>query len=183
MTKEDLARPKKIEIAERHSPLKLIGCVYYGDPFHSKGEWSVENEIGLLWKRFMNLCEKHEGIIERYSTNKDVAYEIHIQPKDYKETKKFYVYVGVEVTELDEMPLEMFSKVFPAVMYAIFSFKGKDMFRGGEYIWQEWLPSSKDYEEAYPYFIQAYDKMRFHGLDDEESEIDYYIPIKRKKEV
>ena len=183
MTEEDLAKPKKIEIVERHSPLKLIGCVYYGDPFHSEGEWSVENEIGLLWKRFMNLYEEHKDIIERYSTNKDIAYEIHIQPEDYKETKKFYVYVGVEVRKLDEMPLGMFSKVFPATMYAIFTFKGKDMFRGGEYIWQKWLPSSENYEEAYPYFIQAYDKTRFHGLDNEESEIDYYIPIKRKKEV
>nr|AAU85412.1 uncharacterized protein conserved in bacteria [uncultured archaeon GZfos12E1]QNO53895.1 hypothetical protein LBDBNMAG_00030 [Methanosarcinales archaeon ANME-1 ERB6] len=183
MSEEELAKPEKIEIVERDMPLKLIGCVYYGDPFHSKGEWSVENEIGLLWKRFMNLCEKHGDIIERHGANKNIAYEIHIQPKDYKETKKFYVYVGVEVTELAEMPLEMCGKVFPATMYAIFTFKGKDMFRGGEYIWQEWLPNSENYEEAYPYFIQAYDKMRFHGLDNEKSEIDYYIPIKRKKEV
>lgn len=182
MTEEDLARPEKIEIVERHKRLKLIGCVYYGDPFHSKEGWNVENEIGLLWKRFMNLCEKHNEIIEKYRTNKNIAYEIHIQPKDYKETKKFYVFAGMEVNNFEEMPLEMVSKVLPATMYAIFTFKGKDIFRGGEYIWQKWLPNS-NYEEAYPYFIEAYDEVRFHGLDNKDSEIDYYIPIKRKKEV
>ena len=182
MTNEDLAKPKKIDINKRKKSLKIIGCVYYGDPLHSKEGWNVENEIGLLWKRFMNLYEKYKDIIERHRINEKVAYEIHVQPEDYKETKKFYVYVGVEVTKLDEMPLEMYGKIFPATMYAVFTFKGKDIFRGGKYIWQKWLPNS-NYEEAYPYLIQAYDEARFHGLDNEESEIDYYIPIKRKKEV
>jgi len=182
MIDEDLVEPKKIDIIDRNKTLKLIGCVFYGDPFHSKEGWNVENEIGLLWKRFMNLYEKYKDIIERHRINEKVAYEIHVRPKDYKETKKFYVCVGVEVTKLDEMPLEMCGKIFPSTMYAIFTFKGKDIFRGGKYIWQKWLPNS-NYEEAYPYFIEAYDEARFHGLDNEDSEIDYWIPIKRKKEV
>ena len=182
MTNEDLAKPKKIEIIDRKKSLKIIGCVYYGDPFHSKGEWSVENEIGLLWQRFMRLCERHRSIIEGVVTNKNIAYEIHIQPEDYRKTKKFYIYVGLEVEKFDEVPLEMIAKTFPATMYAVFTFKGKDVFRGGKYIWQKWLPNS-NYEEAYPYLIQAYDEARFYGLDNEESEIDYWVPIKRKKEV
>jgi AraC family transcriptional regulator len=54
------------------------------------------------------------------------------------------------------------------------------MFRGGEYICQEWLPNS-EYEEAYPYLMLAYYKSRYYGLDDENSEIDYYIPVKLKE--
>lgn len=168
---------KKMDIIKR-TPLHLVGCVFYGDPFHSRKGWDVENEIGLLWKRFMNLYEKHKDALERYRMNKDTAYEVHVQPEDYKDTKKFYVYVGVEVEKIEEMPLEMYGKVFPASMYAVFTFKGKDIFRGGEYIWQEWLPAS-DYEEAYPYVILAYDKTRFFGLDDENSELDYCVPIKK----
>ena len=183
MNNDDFAKPRKIDIINRNKPLNLIGCVYYGNPFHSKGGWDIENEIGLTWKRFMTLCEKYKDVIEKYRTNENIAYEIHIQPKDYKETKKFYVYIGVEVTELDEMPLEMYGKIFPATIYAIFTFRGKDIFKGGQYIWQEWLPNSKEYMEAYPYFIQAYDKTRFYGLEDENSEIDYHVPIKRKREV
>lgn len=182
MTNGDLAKPKKIEIIDRNKPLKLIGCVYYGDPFHSKEGWNVENEIGLIWQRFMKLCEKYKDIIERNVINNNIAYEIHVHPDDYNETKKFYVYVGLEVEKFDGVPLEMIAKTFPATMYAVFTFKGKDIFRGGKYIWQKWLPNS-NYEEAYPYFIEAYDEARFHGLDNEDSEIDYWVPIKRKKEV
>ena len=43
------------------------------------------------------------------------------------------------------------------------------------------LPRS-DYEEAYPYVILAYEEGRYFGLDDENSEIDYYVPVKRKEE-
>ena len=53
-------------------------------------------------------------------------------------------------------------------------------FDSGEYYFKDWLPKSK-YVQAYPYIIQAYDAQRFKSLEDEESEIDWYIPIKLKK--
>ena len=181
MTDINLAEPSKINILEEKKSIIIIGCVYYGDPFHSKAGWDYENEIGLLWKRFMKLFEKHKDLIRKYQVNPHMAYEIHIQPDDYKKTKKFYVYVGIEVSKLKELPLEMYSKILPTTMYAIFTFKGKDIFKGGHFIWQEWLPKSKKYDEAYPYFIEAYDEHRFFGLENEKTEIDYYVPIKLKK--
>lgn len=170
-------KPLKVEITGLKM-LKLIGCVYYGDPFHSNEEWSVENEIGLLWNRFYKLCEKYEDILQKKMVN-DKAYEVHLQPEDYKETGKFYVYVGVEVREIEEMPLEMFCKTFPMTKYAVFTFKGEKMSQGGEHIWNEWLPNS-DYHEAHPYMALAYDKDRFFGLDNPKSEIDFYVPVKPK---
>ncbi|MCK9152280.1 GyrI-like domain-containing protein [Methanobacterium alcaliphilum] len=172
---QKLPQPKKIEVTDVKA-LKLMGCVYYGDPFHSNQEWSTENEIGVTWNRFHRLCYLHEEILCEKAIG-DVAYEVHIQPDDYKETGKFYVYVGVEVKKLDEMPLEMFAKTLPPTKYAVFTYKGEDMFNGGTYIWSEWLPSS-EYEESYPYMLQAYDKSRFRGLDDPESEVDFYVPVK-----
>lgn len=168
-------KPLKIEIIDEKS-LKLVGCVYYGNPFHSKEEWDVENEIGMLWERFYKLYNKYSDNLEEI-TESEVTYEAHIQPDDYHETGKFYVYVGLEVKTNDKMPLEMFCKTFPFTKYAVFTFKGREMFRGGEYIWQDWLPNS-EYEEAFPYLILAYHKNRYYGLDDENSEIDYYIPLK-----
>ena len=179
MTLNNSLKPRKVEITEKKS-LLLIGCVYYGDPFHSNKEWSIENEIGLLWSRFSKLCKKNENILQKNAVN-DLTYEVHLQPEDYKETGKFYVYMGVEVKKMKQMPLEMFCKTFPATQYAIFTFKGEEMFRGGDYIWSKWLPDS-DYEEAYPYMALTYDKNRFLGLDNPESEIDFYVPIKSKKD-
>lgn len=171
-------KPLKIEIIGEKS-FKLIGCVFYGDPFHSKDEWDTGNEIGSLWNRFINLCYKNADFLQKEAIN-DLSYEVHLQPEDYNETKKFYVYVGLEVKELKKMPLEMFCKTFPATKYAVFTFKGEEMFRGGEYIWNEWFHDS-DYEEAYPFMALAYDKNRFFGLDNKESEIDFYVPIRPKR--
>jgi DNA-binding transcriptional ArsR family regulator len=57
----------------------------------------------------------------------------------------------------------------------------EEIFGGGRYIWQEWLPTSKKYEESFPFFIETYEEGRFYGLESKESEIDCWIPIKLKK--
>jgi AraC family transcriptional regulator len=177
--KQDQFKPREIKII-RDKTLKLVGCVYYGDPFHSSKEWTIENEIGVLWNRFYKLYKKYGDILQKEVVN-DVAYEVHIQPDDYQETGKFYVYAGIEVSEQGKMPVEMFCKALPHTKYAVFTFKGEDMFRGGEYIWREWLPNS-DYDEAYPYMVLAYDKTRYMGMDNPESEVDFYVPVKLKFE-
>lgn len=159
----------------------LLGCIFYGNPFHSEKEWDTENEIGKTWNRFMGLYKKYARRIEPYVLNKKVAYEVHIQPDDYKETKKFYVFIGTEIKETEDIPLEMDVKVLPHTLYASFTFQGAGIVKGGEFIWGNWLPNSSKYEESYPYFIQAYEESRFFGLDDEKSQIDYMIPIKLKE--
>lgn len=176
-TLPDQPKPQKIKITEEIS-LKLVGCVYYGDPFHSNREWSSKNEIGILWGRFYKFYQRFGDSILKEALG-DVAYEVHLQPDDYPETGKFYVYVGVEMKKLEEMPLEMFCKSLPLTKYAVFTFKGEDMFRGGEYIWNEWLPNS-EYDEAYPYMALAYHKNQYKGMEDSESKVDFYVPVKTR---
>jgi len=97
---------------------------------------------------------------------------------NYIETRNYYVFVGFEITGYSEIPLEMFVKALPKINYLTFTAKAMDL-DSGEYYFKTWLPQSK-YEQAYPYVIQAYDAQRFKSLQDEESEIDWYIPIKQK---
>lgn len=177
-SKHNLPKPQKIEITGEKT-LKLVGCVYYGNPFHSSDEWSVENEIGILWNRFFRLYQIHADILQEEAVN-NFAYEVHIEPDDYKKIGKFYVYVGIEAKKMEKMPIEMFCKALPTTKYAVFTFKGEDMFKACEYIWDHWLPRS-DYDEAHPFMVQAYDKNRFNGMDNPESEIDFYVPVKLKK--
>jgi len=181
MSDEDTVKPQKSEIIVNRS-FRLLGCVYYGDPFHSEAGWTEENEIGLTWQRFMTIFQKNQELIKKFIVNEDFGYELHIEPDEYKDTKKYYVFVGMEVSEeIEKVPLEMFIKVLPTTMYAVFTFKGKDIIRAGNYIWHNWLPTSDKYKEAFPYEIQAYERKRFFGLNDERSEIDFYIPIKLKQ--
>lgn len=178
-SKHNQVKPKKIKITGKKA-LKLVGCVYYGDPFHSSQEWTIKNEIGMLWNRFFTLYSKYENIMQKEVIN-DRVYEIHIQPDDYSETGKFYVYVGMEAVHMDSMPVEMFCKGLPSTKYMVFTFKGEDMYHGSEYIYKDWFPNS-DYDETYPYMILAYDKARFKGMDDPESEVDFYVPVKKSSE-
>jgi AraC family transcriptional regulator len=172
--------PTKVVVEKDMRVVQLLGCVFYGDPFHSVGGWDTENEIGLTWKRFMKLYRENQLEIDKVAKNPDIQYEVHIEPDDFKESKKFYVFAGLEVKKISEPPLGMFPLVLPETRYAIFSFKGKDMMKGGDYIWNVWLPDS-EYQESHPFVIQAYDGRRFKGLQNGDSELDWMVPIKSKK--
>ena len=167
---------KEPQITQKIS-FQLLGCTYYGNPFHSAEEWTIENEVGKLWQRFMTLAGKYASILSSISTNNNIGYEIHIEPEEYKTTKKYYVFVGVEVTNIKEVPLEMFVKILTETRYANFTTKVHDK-DSGAYIFKEWMPK-KGYGQAYPYVIEAYDSRRFKGINDSESEIDWFIPVKK----
>lgn len=150
----------------------LVGMVFYGDPFKNQAGWSQENEIGKLWKRFV---AREKTIKNRVENG---GYEVHIEPEEYEETKNYYVFVGVEVEKVENLPLEMFTKILPASKYAVFTLKGKEITSNWQdKIYKEWLPQS-GYEEAHKFTIEYYDD-RFKGIDNTESELDIYVPIKQ----
>lgn len=156
----------------------LLGCIYYGDPFHLAAPWSYENEIGLLWKRYIELAKIYKNFLNKINVNPNIGYEVHIEPKEFQDTKNFYIFVGIEVFSLEFVPLEMIIKKLPKTKYLNFTTKADDFKTCGN-IYNEWLPSS-EYEQSYPYIIEAYEHPRYKGLTDKESEIDWYIPIKKK---
>jgi AraC family transcriptional regulator len=155
--------------------LQLLGCSYYGNPFHTAKEWDTENEVGKLWKQFMNLSIKYSNMLSRNCTS-PLGYEVHIEPEEYSTTKNYYVFIGVEAANIQEMPLEMVLKILPETRYVKFTTKvaNKDV---GVAIFREWMPRN-GYIQAYPYVIEAYDSNRFKSVEDNESEIDWYIPVK-----
>jgi len=158
---------------------QLLGCVFYGDPFHSAEEWSYENEIGKLWERYIELSmRKYPLLLRKISVDSYIGYELHLEPNEYEETKKYYVMVGTEVNNIEEIPLEMFIKILPKTTYINFTTTIETKFEIGGYIYKQWIPENS-YEQAFPYVIQGYDGRRYKGLDDPKSEIDWYIPVKK----
>jgi AraC family transcriptional regulator len=161
--------PRIVEMEE----LTLVGMVFYGDPFKDAGGWSEENEIGKLWSRFGAKEESVENVTG------DGGYEVHIEPEEYKETNKYYVFVGVRVGETKNLPLEMFVKILPAGTYAVFTLKGDEITSDwSEAIYKKWLPSSA-YQERAKFLIEYYDGKRFKGMSDPDSELDIYVPIEK----
>lgn len=166
-------KPRIIDEKEIH----LIGCVFYGNPFHSVKGWDTANEIGKLWTRFNEIMTNYKEYLLELQVNPEYYYEVHVVPKIAKEEKKWYIFTGIEVKDIGKMPLEMFSKKLPKTKYAVFTAKGEDFLKANDYIYNNWLPKSK-YKESFTFQIQLYDSKRYKGLDNEESEIDFYIPIK-----
>ena len=158
---------------------RLLGCVYFGNPFHTYKGWDSRNEIGNTWSRFENLGIKYSKFLEKIKSGDAFGYEVHIEPEDYDNKRKFHIFIGIEVKSLEFFPLEMFYKEFPETKYLFFTshYKGN----GVDYYFSRWLPES-EYEQSYPYIMQSYSPKRWKSDDIENSLMDWYIPIKIKEE-
>jgi predicted transcriptional regulator YdeE len=164
--------PKIVQSGE----IMLAGMVFYGDPFAVGGGWSEGNEIGKLWTRFNAFWDKHQASI-RHVADPNVGYEVHIEPEEYAETQNFYVMVGVEISEIEALPMELSVKVLPAGAYALFTLRGSEITSNWpEAIYQKWLPGS-GYQERAKFTVERYDGTRFKGMDDPQSELDILVPI------
>jgi AraC family transcriptional regulator len=165
------------KIIERETTM-LAGMVFYGDPFAGGEGWSQENEIGRLWGRFNRFWEENQAA-RSHAVDGNVGYELHVEPVEYAETNRFYVMVGVEIADLEGLPLELSVKVLPAGAYAVFTLRGPEIKSNWpDAIYKGWLPQS-GYEEAFKFTVERYDGARFKGVDDPESELDIWVPIRK----
>jgi len=161
-------------------PIVIAGMDFYGNPFTEKG-WSEGTEIGRLWGRFGAFMEANGDRVKNV-VDPNVGFEAHCEPAEYGETKNIYVMVGVEVSAIDELPLELCARVFPATTYAVFTFVGNEITSNWpDRIFKEWMPGS-GYEEAHKFLLEVYDGDRFKGVDKlAESELDVYVPIRQSR--
>ena len=164
----------------QRGPTMLAGMVFYGDPFAGAEGWSQENEIGKLWGRFNRFWEANQERLAGAAVDGSVGFELHVKPAEYAETKCFYVMVGVEISDLADLPLELCVKVLPAGTYALFTLRGPEITSNWpDAIYQGWLPGS-GYKEAYKFTVERYDGERFKGVDDPNSELDIWVPVRKK---
>ena len=157
----------------------IVGMVYYGNPFQEIEVTPDQNEVGKLWARFSTYYDNNPQVFKG-EVNPKVGWELHITTDEYEDTKEYYVMVGVEMSEIADLPLPTFAKVLPAGQYAVFTLKGEEMVKDWcKAIYKEWLLSS-DYKEAFQCTIERYDGDRFKGWGDPESEVDIWVPINVK---
>jgi predicted transcriptional regulator YdeE len=158
--------------------LILAGFSFYGDPFETSNVWTSANQIGRLWERLMAQMAGEKNTLPAV-VDPGVGYEIHIYNQETEETGQFEVFVGLEVDDIRDLPVDVLVKVLPPSTYAVFSIRGAKII-GDWYVGiDRWLTENL-YKEAHLYNFQYYDQ-RFLGLDRiEESEIDVYVPITAK---
>ena len=159
------------------SQITLVGFSFFGDPFQASAEWTEENEIGRLWKRFITYLMNNPDRIKHVKADR-VSYEVQIEHEETASKGNFQVFVGVEVEKLEDVPLELVVKILPPTRYAVFTLHGAQITSDWPLmIYGEWLPSS-GYQAAFNYHFQYYDQ-RFKGLENlDESVVEIYVPIK-----
>ncbi len=174
----------EIDIIDKEA-LKLVGVDYYG-PLGSleNGKNPIEN----LWDRFAAFCENRWYTIEDIVVEEDVSYEVHMwNQEELEETRNFMAFIGVEIEELVNVPIELVVKVIPESRYARIRLVGDEIANWEELVYKEWLESS-EYQVrlfgTYSLDYQRYDEKVFKGIDNlEDSRLDVYIPIEEYIEV
>lgn len=153
----------------------LLGLSFFGDPFALSGAWTEENEIGRLWARFMSYMSKNSSRLKHVQGN--VLYEVHVRHEETSSKGHFEIFVGVEVGELEDVPVEALVKIIPAGQYAVFALKGEQITSDWPALVQdEWLPEL-GYRARQDYGFLVYDE-RYKGPQNlQESELDAYVPL------
>jgi len=158
-------QPKIITIDE----FKVVGL---------RGYSSISNNrIPALWTIFMPRTGEIKNISQPMK-----CYGICENIPDYKMAEftndtEFAELVSVGVSDFDDIPEGMVTKVIPKAEYAVFTHKGSlsTLRNTYDYIYGTWIPNS-EYEFASTDDFELYDE-RFKGVDNPESELDIYIPI------
>lgn len=163
------------KIVER-GPVMLVGMGFYGDPFASSAGWTEENEIGRLWDRFVAYLEEHADGIQ-HATNPRERYEVHISHTETPAKGHYEVFVGIEVAQLENVPVQLVAKAIPAGEYVHVTLHGAEITSDWAFdIYGEWLPAA-GYEAEGSYMFQVYDE-RFKGVERlEESVLEAYLPV------
>lgn len=146
-------------------PFTLVGMIYFGD--NQKGE------IPQLWNEFV----PRMGAIEHPVAGATYGFCF----TDDRANPNFWYIAGMPVERLTEIPAEMVAKTVPGATYAVFTHKGPLAGLGETYahIYKTWLPTS-GFELAANFDFERYDHDRFNPRDEARSELDIYIPIRRK---
>ena len=153
----------------------LVGMSFYGDPFSTHGGWEGENEIGRVWTRLMKFLEQNPDGIHSV-TQPGVFYEVHIYNQETPTKGVFEVFVGVQIDQLQEVPVDLLVKVLPASQYAVFTLEGEEISSDWYQSIDQWIAEA-GYQRANSFFFQYYDQ-RFKGVDRiEESILDIYMPV------
>jgi AraC family transcriptional regulator len=136
----------------------------------------INNLTGMLWGKF---GPRIKEIQHRISGDKfsmqvfDTSYFSEFNPQ-----KEFTKWAAVEVSNFENIPLEMESFVLSEGLYAVFDYKGSSADNSiFQYIYSSWIPNSEYQLDNRPHFEILGEKYK---NNDPTSEEEIWIPIKKK---
>jgi AraC family transcriptional regulator len=136
----------------------------------------LENKTFELWSGFM----PHKKEITNQVDNN--LYSLEVFPvgyfTDFDPAHPFEKWAGIEVSDFNEIPLNIESLIIPAGLYAVFVHKGPASNAHETYhsIFTEWLPNSAYTVDERPHLAIMGEKYK---KDDPNSEEEIWIPVKQ----
>jgi AraC family transcriptional regulator len=142
----------------------VVGMRYYGE--------NKNNEISQLWDQFIPRIHEIKDPVTR-----EITFGVCYPVEDQTENGEFEYIAAVEVHDFDEIPEGMVGRTVPTQKYAVFTHKGLVEKIGDTYkcIYGMWQPKS-GYDLVKAPDFEYYNE-RFDPDNQEESELDIYIPI------
>ena len=98
---------------EERKAMILVGHI-------ATGKSVKDIDISKTWEKFVEL---EDSIINKVSASK--GYEVHILNEESK-IPVHYCFVGIEVSKIGDIPIELFIKKIPKTRYVIFEHSFKD---------------------------------------------------------
>ncbi len=161
---------RSLDITFKHfEPSILVG---YPTILHVS---NIKEMIPMLWNQ---LRASAEQITKKKMPIQCIGLEFY--PFDIKNTGYFYYMPSFIVNDLSVIPANMCAKTIAGGLHAVFTHKGSTETLGStfDYIYQEWMPNNKEYEQSSNYDFEWYDE-RFKRLDPS-SELEIWVPVKMK---
>ena len=153
----------------------LVGMDFFGNPNEKAAGWTEQNAVGQLWQRFDRFLKGRKESIKHLAS--EGGHELWIDFDGETDAKTKYVFVGLEVEKLEDVPLELVARTLPETRYAVFTMKTADIKSGGiGKLWNTWLPAT-GLKTSHNYMIEHYDVQRFKGMDNPDSEVDFMVPV------
>lgn len=138
----------------------------------------ADNRTAELWRSFMPLRNTISNRVDDNLISMQM-YSAGYSFSQFNPQAMFDKWAAAEVSSHNTVPDGMEAYTIPAGMYAVFTYKGNPINAGPffQYIFAEWLPSSKYVLDARPHFEVLGAKYK---NNDDSSEEEVWIPIARK---
>ena len=135
----------------------------------------ANNKTRELWQNFM---PKRKEIKNDLNTD---FYSLEIYTPNFFDNFdpkiEFQKWAAIEVTDFDQVPVDMHTIIIPTGLYAVFLHKGpaSDGPKTYQYIFGTWIPNSKFVTDDRPHFALMGNKYK---NEDPDSEEEIWIPVK-----
>ena len=138
----------------------------------------TNNKTGELWRSFM---PRRREISNKIS-NDLISMQIY-KPNYFayfNPSNEFEKWASVEVSDYDNVPIDMETYTLTGGLYAVFDYKGSSTDNSiFQYIFGTWLPNSNYLLDDRPHFEVLGDKYKNIDPDSEE---EIWIPIRQKQQ-